>query len=57
MTWDGLSYNMGQVVLDYGASCHGPNFNWGELSWGELSLVQVVHNSKIYLLLCTQQNF
>ena len=30
------------LVLHYGASCLGPKFNWGKLSWGELSLVRVV---------------
>ena len=27
-----MSYDMGQVVLDYGASCLGQSFNWGKLS-------------------------
>ena len=31
MKWGELSYNMGRVVLDYGASRLGPSFNWGEL--------------------------
>ena len=32
MIWGELSYNMGRVVLDYGASCLGQSFKWGELS-------------------------
>ena len=38
---------MGRLVLLYGACCLGPSFYRGELSWGELSLVRVVCNSKI----------
>ena len=45
MIWGKLSYNMGRVVLDYGASCLSSSFNWSELSWGKLSLVRVVRNS------------
>ena len=38
---------MGRVVSYYAASCLGPSFNLSELSWGELSLVRVVRNSRM----------
>ena len=45
--WGHLSYKVGQVVL---------SFYGGELSWDELSLVQVIHNSLIFCSDMINQN-
>ena len=35
-----LSYNTGRVVLEYGASCLGPNLTGASCLWSELSVVR-----------------
>ena len=45
LMWGELSSEWGELSSECGASCLGPSFLWGELSWGELCLGRVVRNS------------